>query len=80
MPLGVEYRVSVIIPYYNQPVFLAEAVSSVGQQIYPNVEITLVDDGSIVPADSILPQVSGIRNPSLSSEYPPMQPGTLSPL
>jgi glycosyltransferase involved in cell wall biosynthesis len=59
-PLSVEHRVSVIIPYYNQPAFLAEAVASAEQQTYPNVEIIVVDDGSVVPADSILSNTSGI--------------------
>lgn len=53
-------RVSIIIPYYNQPDFLAEAVFSAKQQTYSNVEIIVVDDGSVVPADSILQQVSGV--------------------
>jgi glycosyltransferase involved in cell wall biosynthesis len=46
--------VSVIIPYYKQERFLAETVSSVQQQTYPNFEIIVVDDGSPVPATSLI--------------------------
>jgi glycosyltransferase involved in cell wall biosynthesis len=46
--------VSVIIPYYRQEQFLAETVQSVRQQTYPNFEIIVVDDGSPVPATSVL--------------------------
>jgi glycosyltransferase involved in cell wall biosynthesis len=59
-PLSLEHRVSVIIPYYNQPAFLAEAVLSAKQQTYPSVEIIVVDDGSTVPARSILAHVSDV--------------------
>jgi len=47
-------RVSVIIPYFNHPAYLAETVDSARQQTYSNVEIIVVDDGSAVPASSLL--------------------------
>jgi glycosyltransferase involved in cell wall biosynthesis len=46
--------VSIIIPYFNHPDYLAEAVGSARQQTYSNLEIIVVDDGSVVPADSLL--------------------------
>jgi glycosyltransferase involved in cell wall biosynthesis len=53
--------VSVIIPYYKQERFIAETVRSVQQQTHPNIEIIVVDDGSPVPAGSVLPETSGLR-------------------
>jgi glycosyltransferase involved in cell wall biosynthesis len=53
--------VSVIIPYYKQEAFLAETVRSAQQQTYPNFEIIVVDDGSPVPASSVLPKSSDVR-------------------
>ena len=47
-------RVSVIIPYFNHPAYLAETVDSARQQTYSNLEIIVVDDGSAVPASSLL--------------------------
>jgi glycosyltransferase involved in cell wall biosynthesis len=41
-----EGLVSTIIPVYNRPALLAEAVSSVLQQQYRPIEIIMVDDGS----------------------------------
>ncbi len=60
IPGSVETRVSIIIPYYNQPGFLAEAVSSATQQTYGDVEIIVVDDGSVVPAESIIEQANNV--------------------
>lgn len=39
-------RISVIIPVYNRPVMLTEAVDSVLQQSYADFEVIIVDDGS----------------------------------
>ncbi len=45
--------VSVIIPTYNRPLRLAEALESVAAQDYPAVEIVVVNDGGISVADVI---------------------------
>ena len=39
-------KISVIIPVYNRPVFVQEAIQSVLDQTYSNVEIIVVNDGS----------------------------------
>jgi O-antigen/teichoic acid export membrane protein/glycosyltransferase involved in cell wall biosynthesis len=52
--------VSIIIPFYNQPKYLPEAVLSAKNQDYPSVEIIVVDDGSTVPADSLIERAPGI--------------------
>ena len=38
--------VSVIIPTYNRPDYLREAVDSIFTQTYPSIEILVIDDGS----------------------------------
>lgn len=38
--------VSVIIPTFNRPLYLPEAVESVLEQTYPEIELIIVDDGS----------------------------------
>ena len=54
-------RVSIVIPYYNQQLFIAETVLSAKRQTYPNVEIIVVDDGSPVPAEPYLREINGIQ-------------------
>lgn len=39
--------VSVIVPTFNRPAFLAEALRSLQSQTYPNLEIIVVNDGGI---------------------------------
>lgn len=53
--------VSIVIPYYNQQLFIAETVLSAQRQTYPNVEIIVVDDGSPVPAEPYLRGIDGIQ-------------------
>lgn len=40
-------RISVVMPCYNAAPYLAEAVGSALGQSYPDVEVVLVDDGSV---------------------------------
>jgi glycosyltransferase involved in cell wall biosynthesis len=49
-------RVSVIIPTYNRPALLIEAVNSVLSQSYAEYEIILVDDGSSTDTQTELKQ------------------------
>jgi len=52
--------VSIVIPYYNQPDFVLAAVLSAKEQTYTRIEVIVVDDGSLVPAEPLLAGVDGI--------------------
>ncbi len=53
--------VSVIIPAYNSEKYIKEAVGSVGRQTYKNVEIIVVDDGSIDGTANVVKECSNVR-------------------
>jgi len=46
--------VSVIVPTYNGPKYITEAIESILAQTHKNLEIIVVDDGSDVPVNQIL--------------------------
>ena len=46
--------VSVVVPTYDRPGMLVEAVESVAAQRYPNIELIVVDDGSPTAAATVL--------------------------
>ncbi len=58
--------VSVIIPFFNREVYLAEAIESVLSQTYHPMEIILVDDGS---TDNSAPIAKQHINPSIKYIY-----------
>ena len=63
------FRISVIMPCYNAAAFVEEAVSSVMNQSYADVELIVVDDGSRDGSVRILQQLSGRHSPRLQLLY-----------
>ena len=54
--------ISVIIPTYNRPAYLKDAIASVVSQTYPNLEIIVSDDGS---SESPEPITKAFQDPRL---------------
>lgn len=57
----VALKVDVIIPVYNGARYLAEAIGSVLAQTYPQIELFVVDDGSVDESAAIAAQIPGVR-------------------
>lgn len=53
-------RVSIIIPFYNDP-YVDQAINSALNQTYGNVEVIVVDDGSTVHQERIAPFLGRIH-------------------
>jgi glycosyltransferase involved in cell wall biosynthesis len=54
-------QVSVIIPTYNRPALLSEAIGSVLQQTYEDLELIIVDDGSGPETGEVISAVRDAR-------------------
>jgi len=61
--------VSVVIPVFNAGAYLAEAVASVENQTYPNMELVLVDGGSSDGSDEWIRNYAS-TNPCITAELP----------
>jgi len=46
--------VSIIIPYYNKPIEIVETLLSIENQVYKNIEVIIVDDGSSIQLEKVL--------------------------
>lgn len=56
-----EPTVSVIIPCFNQALFLTDAIESAQSQSYPHVEVVVVDDGSTDDTAAVAARYPAVR-------------------
>lgn len=59
--MRVPHLVSVIIPTFNRAVFLSEAIRSVQNQSYPNIQIIVIDDGSTDETKKVVESFQGVE-------------------
>lgn len=59
---NIQSKVSIVIPCYNDGLYIEEAVSSALKQTYPNIEVIVVDDGSNAETKAVLKKIE----PSIS--------------
>ncbi|MFC7371823.1 glycosyltransferase family 2 protein [Fictibacillus iocasae] len=53
-------KVSIIIPFYNCP-YIGQAISSALNQTYKDIEVIVVNDGSTMHVDKVMPYISRIK-------------------
>ena len=61
--------VSVIIPLYNAEQYIYEALQSILNQTYQNIEIIIIDDGSIDKSKEIVKSISSSKITYIQNEY-----------
>ena len=61
--------VSVIIPLYNAEQYIHEAVQSIVNQTYQNIEIIIIDDGSVDKSKDIVQSISSSKITYIQNEH-----------
>ncbi|MGQ3480968.1 glycosyltransferase [Paenibacillus sp. TY11] len=67
-PMNQDIKVSVIIPLYNHEKYIEEAIRSVLNQTYTNIELIVIDDGSSDRSLSIARSINDPRLQVISQE------------